>query len=137
MHPLPTKSSRYTCFFVVLLLATFYHSRAQHRVSGYVEDATTGEKLFGATIAIEGTTQGVVSNFYGFYSLIVPPGATLVYSYVGYSSFRQAINAAEDISITARLEPRILDEVIIEGNQEEKARSSPLKSARSSFQPNS
>ncbi len=117
--------SRLNHFFVILLFASFFQANSQYRVSGYVEDASTGEKLFGATVAIEGTTQGVVSNFYGYYSLIVPANATLVYSFVGYTSHRQTVNPTADITITAKLQPRILDEVIIEGNKEESPELAP------------
>lgn len=111
--------------FYLLFVISTYSGNAQYRVSGYVEDSTTGEKLFGATIAIEGTNQGVVSNFYGYYSLIVPSNAELIYSYVGYTSYRNVINLTEDIQITARLEPVTLEEVVIEGSKEEKLALTP------------
>ncbi len=90
-----------------------------------MEDETTGEKLFGATIAIEGTTEGVISNFYGYYSLTVPSNATLVYSYVGYATLKQQVNLSSDVTISPRLAPKILDEVIIEGNKEESPELTP------------
>jgi len=54
-------------------------------VSGYVRDASTGEELIGANVAVLETGAGSITNEYGFYSLSLPSGFyTLVFSYVGY-----------------------------------------------------
>ena len=56
-------------------------------LSGYVEDAQTGERLLGVNLHIPGTTYGTTTNKYGFYSLPIPGNSDTVVvqvSYVGY-----------------------------------------------------
>lgn len=45
-------------------------------ISGYIEDAETGERLVGSLVFIDGGTSGTVANEYGFFSLDVPPTST-------------------------------------------------------------
>lgn len=55
-------------------------------VTGKVIDET-GEALIGATVLIEGTTTGTVTDIDGMYSVNVPANAeTMVFSYTGYAS---------------------------------------------------
>ena len=58
------------------------------KVTGRVSDSMG--TLIGATIMEKGTTNGVVTDYDGNFSINVQPGATLVVSYVGYVS--QEIN---------------------------------------------
>ena len=54
------------------------------QASGRVADSQG--PLIGATVKEKGTSNGTVTDFNGFFSLSVKPGATLVVSYVGYES---------------------------------------------------
>ena len=57
---------------------------AQRSVTGTITDAATGEPLIGATIILEGTSVGAVTDFQGKYEINVPgaeavvPGAAVV-----------------------------------------------------------
>ena len=54
-------------------------------ISGTLTDQATGERLIGATVLVQGTTRGVITNDYGYYALQVYPGNyVLSFSYVGY-----------------------------------------------------
>ena len=57
---------------------------AQTTVKGQVVDAETAEPLIGATVTVEGTANGSVTNLDGLFSLNVDPNATLVFKYVGF-----------------------------------------------------
>ncbi|MEX0314989.1 MAG: carboxypeptidase-like regulatory domain-containing protein, partial [Allomuricauda sp.] len=72
---------------IVLSKKGIEQKRAQqsYSISGTIRDADTGETLLGATVLVAGTSQGVVTNEYGFYSITLPSGAyTLNVSYIGY-----------------------------------------------------
>lgn len=61
-------------------------------LSGYVEDAASGERLIGVNVYLEGAQLGTSTNTFGFYSFQAPPGNyTLMVSYVGYQSIREEI----------------------------------------------
>jgi Domain of unknown function (DUF4139)/N-terminal domain of unknown function (DUF4140) len=55
----------------------------------------TGEPLIGATILLQGSTIGTITDIDGEYALKIPPApATLVVSYVGYETQIVPVNAA-------------------------------------------
>src|SRR5690554_2517444 len=53
-------------------------------VTGSVKDAD-GQPLPGATVSMAGGSKGTITNIDGNYSLEVPEGATLVFSYIGFT----------------------------------------------------
>ncbi|MBF9222111.1 TonB-dependent receptor [Hymenobacter ruricola] len=59
---------------------------ARVTVSGFVQDARTGEKLLGAAVYVAGGQTGTATNAAGFYSLTLAPqdSLTLTASYLGY-----------------------------------------------------
>lgn len=81
--------------FLVLLLAA--PAGAQVVVSGTVVDAETGEPLPSATVQVEGTTTGTITNPAGEFEIAVsePPGELLV-RFIGYGSERTAVPRSPD-----------------------------------------
>lgn len=105
------------CLFLFLTAARDCFS--QYRLSGYIEDAETHERLYGATISIKGSSLGINSNFYGYYSLKVPDGPVeVLYSFVGYQTKSLSLNLSSDTSFVVRIAPSIeLNEVVVEGSR--------------------
>ncbi len=64
---------------------------AQITVKGQLVDAETGEPLIGATVVVEGTSQGTVTNIDGYFTQSVEPNATLLIRYVGYKDLKRKI----------------------------------------------
>ena len=56
------------------------------KTSGTIVDAETGETLIGVSVIEKGTTNGVVTDFDGNFTLKVNTGATIQLSYVGYAT---------------------------------------------------
>ncbi|NQU80433.1 MAG: TonB-dependent receptor, partial [Bacteroidetes bacterium] len=102
-------------FIICIILNISFLSAQVHTISGFVEDARSGEKLINANIYDSKTLKGTISNIYGFYSLTLPEGEIeLIYSFVGYTQVQKQINLTEDIIINISLEPSIeLQEVTI------------------------
>ncbi|MCF0205995.1 MAG: carboxypeptidase-like regulatory domain-containing protein, partial [Bacteroidales bacterium] len=74
-------------------------------ISGYVHDAASSEKLYGANIYDVRTNLGVASNEYGFFSLTLPQDSVhLVVSYVGYTSYRYDFYLDKNINLNIDLE---------------------------------
>ena len=85
-------------------------------VKGYVRDASDGETLIGATVQLDGTTQGTVTNAYGFYSLTVAPGDyTLKATYLGYAEQRVSLELLGSVTQDFALEEAgsVLEEVVV------------------------
>ena len=72
------------CFIVLFITQGLAQQRS---VSGYIKDAKNGEMLIGVSVYEKGTTNGVSTNAYGFYSLLLPAGThTIMVSYLGYTT---------------------------------------------------
>ena len=98
-------------FFVFFLLCSTV-MLAQNKVSGTVLDAT-GEPLIGVSVLEEGTSNGVITDFDGNFSLTVKQGAKLTFSYVGYTS--QTLAAANGMQVTLQEDNTVLNEVVVVG----------------------
>ncbi|MEJ2006381.1 MAG: carboxypeptidase-like regulatory domain-containing protein, partial [Cyclobacteriaceae bacterium] len=54
------------------------------QIAGKVTEAGTDEALAGVNVIVSGTTTGTVTDIDGNYTLTVPQGSTLVFSFVGF-----------------------------------------------------
>jgi len=103
---------------LMLVFAGMATLMAQRTIQGTVSDES-GEALIGATVLVQGTSTGAVTDIDGNYSLTVPSGGTvLVFSYTGYASKEVQIGTSNVIDVT--LDPSIeqLDEIIVTGYSE-------------------
>ena len=90
-------------------------SYAQSVVQGSVKDAS-GEPLIGVTIQVKGEQGGTVTDIDGNFKLPnVKPGATLVFSYVGYSNKEVAVGNQSNINVSLSEDNKQLDEVVVVG----------------------
>ncbi|WP_029902754.1 TonB-dependent receptor [Prevotella sp. 10(H)] len=97
-----------------LFLSSLAVSGQTFGVRGTVTDAPTGETLIGVSVAEKGTTNGVMTDIDGQYTINVQSGATLVFSYVGYVTQEIKVTG-ETLDIVMGPSPQILDEVIVVG----------------------
>lgn len=87
----------------------------QRTVSGNVVDSQ-GEPLIGVTVAIKGTSLGTVTDFNGNYTLSnVPESATLVFSYVGFTTDEEVVAGRNTIDIVMLEESTLMDELVVVG----------------------
>ncbi len=109
-------------FFVVLVVCR--QARAEEdpvskdliTISGSIKDATSGEALIGATVYVEETKSGNISNLYGFYSISLPAGSYhLVFAYLGYDAYETNIELSENQVINVELNPssESIDEIVV------------------------
>ena len=55
-------------------------------VTGRVTSSTEPDGLPGVNVVVKGTSQGVITDMEGRFSLEVEPAAVLIFSFVGYKS---------------------------------------------------
>ncbi len=89
-------------------------------ISGRVLDESTDEHLIGALVRVPGTTQGVITNSYGFYSLDLPPIVdSIEVSYLGYQSKCHKVpGSSRTMVIKLKEEASLLEEVMIRPSEE-------------------
>ncbi|MBR6539313.1 MAG: carboxypeptidase-like regulatory domain-containing protein, partial [Bacteroides sp.] len=79
---------------LVAVLSVFaIDAMAQTTVKGQLVDAETNEPLVAATVVVEGTSTGCVTDFDGYFTQEVANGVTLVFKYVGYKDLKKKITA--------------------------------------------
>lgn len=103
--------------FFSLALFTFHSAFAQNFVvKGTVVSHEDNEPLIGVTILQEGTTNGVVTDMDGNYSLEVKgaSNATLVFSYIGYAAQSHKVNASTGVlNVSLKSDAELIDEVVV------------------------
>lgn len=85
------------------------------RVTGVVKDVM-GEPLIGANVVEKGrSTNGVITDFNGKFTLEVDESASLVVSYIGYLAQDIPTKGKEDFHIILKEDTNTLDEVVVTG----------------------
>ena len=100
---------------LILLFAGTVTAMAQTMtVKGTVTSATDGQPLIGATVMVKGTSTGAATDFDGNYSINASKGATLVFSYVGYTAREAKVNS-DRLDMALVEDTGLLDELIVVG----------------------
>lgn len=102
---------------LVLLLAGSTGLWAQTRtISGRVVSSDDGSPVPGANVLEKGTNNGTVTDPDGRFSLQVSSsGATLVISFVGYSTQEVAVGNQSTIEVTLQVDVTALNEIVVIG----------------------
>ena len=110
------KSAIKFCFPALALLLLSLPAMAQQTVRGTVTDSGTGETLVGATVMVQGTTTGTVTDIDGNYSIPVPdPEATLVFSFVGYREMTVTVAGRNVINVQLEPSLEMISELVVIG----------------------
>ena len=84
-------------------------------VKGVVTDKT-GMPIIGANVIEKGTTNGIITDFDGNYTLNVANGnAVLVFSYIGYKSQEIVVGNQKTIDVVLAEDTEMMDEVVVIG----------------------
>lgn len=103
-------------FLLVLLTMGCISAMAQFQVNGTVVDASDNEPLIGATIMESGSQNGCTTDVDGKFALKVKDGnASLIVSYVGYSTVKIPLKNSHVISVKLNKEDSNLDELVVVG----------------------
>jgi TonB-linked SusC/RagA family outer membrane protein len=100
-----------------IILCTLLSTSAfaqEKMVTGKVNDPS-GQPLPGVTVLVKGTKKAVSTDFDGKYSVSVPSGGTLVFSYIGFKSKEQKVGSATTYNISLDTENESLNEVVVVG----------------------
>jgi len=100
-----------------------------HTISGYITDESSGESMIGASIYDVVSTEGAVTNTYGFFSMTLEEGEhQLRFKFVGYETQEKTINLNKDIDLKIALAPAsvAIKEVVIRADKKESIESSQM-----------
>jgi len=75
----------------------------------------SNEALSGVSITLKGKSTGTTSDLYGNFTLSIPENATLVISYVGYTSQELPVNNQNDLQIKLIPSTKVMEQVVVVG----------------------
>ncbi len=110
---------KHLLFFLIGVLFIPFGFAQKFTVSGYIENAATGERIIGAQIYDEHIGFGTASNAYGFYSITFKQKEVkLSASLIGYNTETKNLILTKDTMVNFTLNANTeLDEVVVTGRQ--------------------
>src|SRR6266487_1746985 len=97
-------------FTLSLFLFLSYVVIAQTRVTGKVTGPDS-KPVFGATVAVKGTTVATTTSSDGSYSIVMPPKTNvLIFSYIGYEISEVNVKGNNAIDVAMKLQTTSLNE---------------------------
>ena len=84
----------------------------QHTVTGTIKD-DAGEPIWGATVMVEGSTVGAMTDENGKYSIEAPADAVLSYSFIGFAGQQIPVGGRAVIDVVLKMDSETLDDVIV------------------------
>lgn len=109
------KRKKIHTILLALLMAMNISVFAQEiSISGTVVDSF-GDPVIGATVVVKGTTNGVVADIDGAWSLVVDRGSTLVFSFIGMETKEVAVDGKTQMKVLMESSFIGLDEVVAIG----------------------
>ena len=99
---------------VCLLLASASAFAQTKTVTGTVTDAAN-EPLIGASVLVQGTSTGTITDMDGKYSISVTPEDVLAFSYVGMTSQTIKVGTQNVINVTLKEDSQVLAETVVIG----------------------
>ena len=98
---------------VMLLAGTLAMAQETVLVSGKVSDSKDGSPLIGVSVSVKGTTAGTATDGNGNFSLRAANNATLVFTYVGYTT--KEVAASPSMAVFMEGAKSSLNEVVVIG----------------------
>lgn len=99
---------------VILLLITITGAFAQgKKVTGKVTSADDGQPLPGVSVKLQGTTQGVLTDGDGGFTINATAGQVLVFTYMGFTAQQVTIPEGSFPAVKLKSDSRQLNEVVV------------------------
>ena len=86
----------------------------QGMITGIVKDVN-GEPIIGASVKVQGTTVGTITDLDGKFSVKASSGAVLQVSYIGYVTEKIQVGNRTGLTITLKEDSHLVDEVVVVG----------------------
>ncbi len=107
---------------MILFLCSAFIWAQEVTITGKVTSAEDGAPIPGASVLVEGTTNGTITSIDGDYSLNANKGEVLVFSFIGMETQKVTIGAETNINIVLTSQVSDLEEVVVVGYGTQKKR---------------
>lgn len=106
---------RLMLFYAYLWIGIGWAIAQTSQISGVVLSAEDGEPVVGASILVQGTTTGTISDIDGKFSVKVDKGGKLQISYLGMKTV--TVTAKNNMTVKLESDTEVLEEVVVTGMQ--------------------
>jgi len=113
--PIPKRTSPFLWLMIWFCLSAGSLAAQTMKVTGTVKSGDDNVGLPGTSVIIQGTTIGTVTDADGHYAIDASPGATLVFSSIGYKTQTVTISNQTTVDITLNPDAASLEEVVVIG----------------------
>ena len=103
---------RYILLSASLMIATAL-SAQNITVKGVIKDASNGDPVPFASIRVDGTMTGGMSDMDGVYSISVQKNGTLIFSSIGYKDMSIPVNGRAEINVELAPDTEMIEETIV------------------------
>lgn len=86
----------------------------KNTITGFIRDLQ-GEPIIGANVLEKGTTNGIITDIDGRFTLSVSPNTILQISYIGYITQEVSVGTQTSITVTLHEDSQVIDEVVVVG----------------------
>ena len=102
--------------FSIGLLLSHFAIAQEWRVTGVVTDAEYKDPLVGVNVIVQGLAGvGTVTDFDGRFSINVPAGKALSFSYIGYKDQIIAVSSNTTLNVVLQSDTKLLEEMVVIG----------------------
>ncbi|WP_040249356.1 vWA domain-containing protein [Psychroserpens mesophilus] len=115
-----------SCFFLISICL----NAQQRNITGTVSSATDGLPLPGVNVIIKGTSNGVQTDFDGYYSIYAQTGDVLVFSFLGMKETTAIVAKTDELNVSMIEDVEKLEEIVVCGFSSKSSHSN-----RSNFRP--
>ncbi|WP_346317890.1 TonB-dependent receptor [Chitinophaga sp. YIM B06452] len=88
---------------------------APRKITGTVTDAESGRPVPGATVAVRGTTNAVVTDNDGRFSINASTGQVIGITFIGFATRELRVGASNVMNTTLETDQRLLKDVVVVG----------------------
>ena len=109
------KKLKRTVLCVLLAMLSLALHAQEHTVSGTVYDVD-GTPMPGVSVVVTGTTNGVITDASGNFSIRAASGAVLQFWYLGYETIEETVDGSgKQIEVHMQMSADVLDDVVVVG----------------------
>src|SRR4030095_6430679 len=108
----PRRNPGFMKLMLSVLAFSFFSAVQAQTVSGTVSDEN-GKSLPGVSVTVKGTTGGTTTDAAGNYSVPASATATLVFSYIGYTTTEIAVSGRTVVNVSMIVDSRSMSEVVV------------------------
>ena len=100
--------------FTLTSIPLLLFAQGGYQVTGHIISAEDNQPMIGVSVLEKGTTNGVITDMNGNYSITVTKSpATLQFSYIGMKTMEKQVSAATRIDLKMESDAQMVEEVVV------------------------